>query len=176
MRAVRGLLATALLGLAVLLVPDAAHAGPYAPAVPAQCRVAVPATVAGDRVVVRVRVSAPGSLSTAGTVAVEVRARGTRRTLWRSTGRHTGEELVLEGPRLPHGRYVARARFTPDAADVLGCSDRADVAVGAPGARAEGGGALPDTGGPHLVVVLAGLGLLVTGSGIATRHRRGSPG
>ncbi|GAA1511815.1 hypothetical protein [Nocardioides humi] len=171
MTALRVLLPAVLLALLALLVPATApaQADPYSPAVPAQCRVAVPTTVAGDRVVVRVRVSVPGDLSPAGTVTVAIREADGRRTVWRTTARHTGRPLTLEGPRLARGAYVARARFIPDSPDLLGCRDETGLAVGAvPG---PGGGALPDTGGPPLLALLAGVGLVAAGGGLVGRGR-----
>jgi len=175
MRAARGLLVAALLALFValpaFLAPQAAYADTYAPAVPAHCRVAVPTTVSGERVVVRVRVSVPATASPAGRVVAAIEDRGGR-VLWRATARHRGEPLALDGPRLPRGDYVARARFTPDAATVTGCSDRTDFAVGALASGSGGHGALPDTGGPHLLVLLGAVGLVAAGGGLVAGARR----
>ncbi|MCR1782774.1 hypothetical protein KVF89_09535 [Nocardioides carbamazepini] len=167
----------ALLGL----VGSPASADPYTPAVPTSCRVTVPATVAGDRVVVRVQVTAAGSVQPKGTVTVDgdrVSARAAAADRWTRTVRYEGSTVELVGPRLERGRHQATATFVPDDPTRFGrCSDSVKFQVDAEGETGGGnggssGGGLPNTGGPHLGFLLAGIGLVAVGGGLAERARR----
>ncbi|WP_408896358.1 hypothetical protein ACJ5H2_15715 [Nocardioides sp. R1-1] len=159
-------LATFLLALAGVAAP--ALADPYTPAVPTTCRVDVPTTLAGERVVVRVRVTAAGSVQPTGTVTVEVDESFSKKV------RYDGAPVEVLGPRVGRGEHRASATFVPDdPTRFTGCRDSVRFQVGAQGGGAGGGaGGLPNTGGPHLGLLLAGIGLVVTGGGLLERSRR----
>ncbi|MBM0128100.1 hypothetical protein [Pimelobacter simplex] len=153
--------------LALLGLASPASADPYTPAVPTSCRVSVPATVVGDRVVVRVRVSAAGNVQPTGTVTVDVDTTFSRKV------RYDGVAVEVRGPRLSRGEHKATATFVPDDAKKFsGCRDSVKFDVGAGQQGGGGTGGLPNTGGPHLGFLLAGLGLVATGGGLVERGRR----
>ncbi|WP_436699449.1 hypothetical protein [Nocardioides sp. BYT-33-1] len=178
---------SALVALAVFLlallgiVGSPASADPYTPAVPTSCRITVPATVAGDRVVVRVDVTAAGSVQPRGTVTVDgdrVSPGGSAADRWSRTVRYEGSRVEIVGPRLERGKHQATATFVPDdPTRFLRCSDNVRFEVDAVdesggGNGGSGGGGLPNTGGPHLGFLLAGIGLVAVGGGLAERARR----
>ncbi|GAA1530506.1 hypothetical protein [Nocardioides humi] len=168
--------APAALLLALAGVGSSAAADPYTPAVPTSCRITVPTAVVGDRAVVRVRVTAAGNVQPTGNVTVEidrVAARQAARSAagWSKTVRYDGATVEILGPRLTAGVHRARATFVPDdPVQFARCRDSAQVRVGSD--ETGGGGPLPNTGGPHLAVLLAGIGLVVTGGGLVERGRR----
>ena len=166
---VLGSAVTALLAflLALLGWGSPASADPYTPAVPTSCRVSVPATVVGDRVVVRVRVSAAGNVQPTGNVTVAVDKSFSKKV------RYDGVAVEVLGPRLSRGEHRATATFVPaDATKFSGCRDGVKFAVGAAEHAGGGTGGLPNTGGPHLGFLLAGVGLVATGGGLVERGRR----
>ncbi|GAA3550987.1 LPXTG cell wall anchor domain-containing protein [Nocardioides daeguensis] len=151
---------------ALIGVGSPASADPYTPTLPASCRVAVPIALVGDRVVVRVRVTAAGNLQPTGTVSV-----GVDRT-FSTTVRYDGTSAEVHGPRLSRGEHRVRVSFVPDdPTKFSGCRDAVTVNLGVERADAVGG-ALPDTGGPHLGLLLAGIGLVAGGGGLVGRGRR----
>ncbi|MBM7519277.1 LPXTG cell wall anchor domain-containing protein [Nocardioides nitrophenolicus] len=149
-----------LIGLA-----GAASADPYSPAVPTSCRVVVPAASVGERVVLRVRVSAAG-VQPVGKVTVGVDGD------FEKTVRYDGLAVEVEGPRVQRGQHKATALFTPDdPKKLMSCKDAVKFDVGA-AQRGGGHGALPNTGGPHLGFLIAGIGLVAAGGGLVERGRR----
>ena len=163
----------AVMALFVLLLAGApgAHADDYVPTVPTGCHLTVPATVVGDHVVIRVRISAATGTPT-GQVAVTIPRRP---DAWTTTARYEGKPLRLIGPKLPKGDHVAQVVFTPDDARFTGCSDRAPFSVGGEGGGGHGGTGgenLPNTGGPSVMWLIGGAGLLLTGGGLVERGRR----
>ncbi|WGX98433.1 hypothetical protein [Nocardioides sp. L-11A] len=169
---------TAFLFALLGVVGSPAGADPYTPAVPTSCRVTVPATVDGDRVVVRVLVTAAGSVAPRGTVTVDGDRLSTRSeraaARWTRTVRYEGAQIEVVGPRLERGKHQATATFVPDdPTRFLRCSDNVKFEVGADETGGGGGGGgLPNTGGPHLGFLLAGIGLVAVGGGLAERARR----
>jgi hypothetical protein len=152
--------------LALLGWASPASADDYTPALPTSCRVTVPATVVGDRVVVRVRVSVAGNVQPTGTVTVAVDKSFSKKV------RYDGVPVEVLGPRLSRGEHKASATFVPDDAKKFsGCRDDVKFAVGAEHGGG-GTGGLPNTGGPHLGFLLAGVGLVATGGGLVERGRR----
>ncbi|WP_158296630.1 LPXTG cell wall anchor domain-containing protein [Nocardioides albidus] len=145
-----------------------ASAEPYTPALPTSCRVSVPTKVVGARVVVRVQVSVAGSVQPRGTVTVGVDDHFSKKV------RYDGVAVEVRGPRLAAGEHRARAVFVPDdPARFSGCRDSVRFSVGAVrGSGQAGAGGLPNTGGPHLGFLLAGVGLVATGGGLVGRGRR----
>ncbi|TNM42713.1 hypothetical protein FHP29_06765 [Nocardioides albidus] len=143
-----------------------ASADPYTPALPTSCRVSVPPKVVGARVVVRVQVSVAGSVQPRGTVTVGVDDHFSKKV------RYDGVAVEVRGPRLAAGEHRARAVFVPDdPARFSGCRDSVRFHIGAQRGSGQAGG-LPNTGGPHLGFLLAGVGLVVTGGGLVERGRR----
>lgn len=152
--------------------------------VPTQCQVSVPSTEVGARVVLNVVVSASGNVDPTGTVEVTVskRAKVARAAQsvaaapWTTTVRYEGSPLRIVGPRLSKGDHVASIRFVPDAGLFLGCSDTVRFRVGSQAVGGEDdlagdGDALPDTGGPDLLWLLLGLGLVTVGGAVVGGSR-----
>jgi LPXTG-motif cell wall-anchored protein len=154
----------------LLVAPPGAQADDYVPTVPTGCHLSVPATVVGDHVVVRVRISAASGTPT-GEVTVTIPRKP---DAWSVTARYEGTPLRLVGPKLPKGDHVAQVVFTPDDQRFAGCRDRAPFQDGGAGGDhgGTGGENLPNTGGPHLMWLVAGAGLLLTGGGLVERGRR----
>ena len=157
---------TALLA-AVLCAPPSARADvdPYPPKVPTTCHVSVPAAVSGKRVVVRVAVAASDGRDPRGSVRVSIDSG------WSTSRSYDGQPLRIVGPRLADGAHVAQVRFVPKGNRYRGCRDAVDFNVGAESGGTPSG-QLPNTGGPHLMVLLAGLGLVVSGGGLVELGRR----
>lgn len=151
----------------LLCLPGAARADtdPYSPKVPTSCHVSVPTAVVGQRVVVRVRVEASDGQDPRGTVRLTLGSPS-----WSRTVAYDGAPLRIVGPRLAPGRHVARVRFVPKGNRYSGCRDAAPFGIGGE----EGGPSedLPNTGGPHLLVLLSGLGLVAAGGGLVEVGRR----
>ena len=159
----------ALFALLLVLSPGA-RADDYVPTVPTGCHLSVPATVVGDHVIVRVRVSAASGTPT-GQVTVSIPRKP---DAWSVSARYEGKPLRLVGPRLPKGKHVATVVFRPDDQRFSGCRDQAPFGVGGVGGGGggQGGETLPNTGGPHVMWLVAGMGLLATGGGLVERGRR----
>ncbi|GEB16245.1 hypothetical protein GUY44_25290 [Pimelobacter simplex] len=157
---------TALLAVALCL-PGAARADtdPYSPTVPTSCHVSVPTAVVGKRVVVRVSVEASDGQDPRGTVRLTLSSER-----WARTFRYDGTPLRIVGPRLAPGKHVARVHFVPKGDRYAGCRDQAPFGIG--GDDAGPSEDLPNTGGPHLLVLLSGLGLVAAGGGLVEVGRR----
>lgn len=171
--------------LALMAAPGAAQADDtYSPDVPTSCNVTVPTAVAGQRVVMRVVVTANTNLPVTGSVDIKITkgaatartARVAPVTVWTKTVRYEDSPLRVVGPRLSRGDHIASVRFTPDAATLIGCEDVAPFEVG--GVRDDGDvggeGDLPDTGGPNILLLLAGAVMLVAGVELVASSRRRS--
>ncbi|WP_156392102.1 MULTISPECIES: hypothetical protein [unclassified Nocardioides] len=179
----RRLLLLPVVAIVALFAPlSPANADPYPPTVPTSCHVSVPSVVAGERVVLRVVVSASSNIAVTGTVEVTVSrraaaaraARSARSAPWTTTVRYDGSPLRIVGPRLSRGDHVATIKFVPDGNTFTGCEDAVRFRVGGVRGTGDVGGVdgnLPDTGGPRLLVLLTGLGLLVAGAGFVRRSR-----
>lgn len=176
----------ACLALFAPVAPAGADDAFYPPSeLPTSCRVTVPSAVVGERVVLRVVVSANTSRPVTGDVEITVArsgeaaraARATLRATWTKTVRYEDAPLRVVGPRLSRGDHIASIRFTPDD-DVVndqiltGCADRVRFRVGAQGEVGGQDTPLPDTGGPHLLALLFGAGLVATGGGLVGGSRR----
>lgn len=170
---------------AALPVAPASADGGYTPDVPTSCRITVPSAPVGERVVLRVRVTAATSLPVTGDVEVTIsrRAAAARAArvagaapVWTTTARYEGEPLRIVGPRLSRGDHIATVRFTPDSETFTGCNDAVRFRVGGDvgGEREDDGSFLPDTGGPQLGLLIGGLVLLVAGGGLVVASRRES--
>jgi len=167
-------LGSALAALAALLLAllgwsgPALAADPYTPTVPTSCRVTVPVKLVGERVLVRVQVTAAGNVQPTGTVTVDVDK------TFSKTVRYDGAAVEVRGPRLTRGEHRAAASFVPDDPKRFSrCNDSVKFHVGAEDTGGGGGGGgLPNTGGPHLGFLLAGIGLVAAGGGLVERGRR----
>ncbi|TWG90942.1 LPXTG-motif cell wall-anchored protein [Nocardioides sp. J9] len=182
-------LLTALATVVVLLVPAgtaAAGTDDYPPTFPSSCNINAPQVAVGQRVHLVIEVASNSNVPEVGTVAltvstVDARAAraarvAPRAVVWTRSVRYEGTPLEVVGPELPRGRYRVTMAFTPDNAELVGCRNAAVLRVGGGGGDDTGGvtepGALPNTGGPHLWLLLAGLGLVVAGGGLAGGSRR----
>lgn len=159
---------------------------PYPPGeLPTSCRVTVPSAVVGERVVLRVVVSVNADRPVTGDVKITVArngaaaraARPAQRATWTKTVRYEDEPLRVVGPRLSRGDHIASIRFTPDNDVVddlvlLSCEDRVRFQVGGAGDVGGEDTPLPDTGGPPLLALLFGAGLVATGGGLVGGSRR----
>ncbi|WP_182379994.1 hypothetical protein [Nocardioides sp. WS12] len=180
----RLLLLPVLAVLALFASATPANADPIEPAsVPTGCHVSVPSSVVGARVVLNVVVSASGNITPTGTVTVTVNkaapvartARSLAAAPWTTTVRYEGSPLRIVGPRLSRGDHVASIRFQPDPGPFLGCKDTVRFRVGGEvgGEEEAGGGAsLPDTGGPAVLWLILGAGLVAMGAELVGSSRR----
>lgn len=169
----RRLLLVPVLAVVALLAPTgpASADDTYTPDIPTSCRVTVPAVAVGDRVVVRVLVSASSNMPPTGSVELTITGAANP---FAKTVRYEGDELRIVGPRLAKGAYVASILFTPDDGAYLGCSDDVRFEVGGltdPGDEVGGEETLPETGGPHLLFLLLGAGLVTVGGGLVGGSR-----
>lgn len=177
-------LLTALAVVAALLVPGGqaiADDGDYPPGYPSSCNIDVPHVAVGQRVHLVIEVASNSNVPEVGTVKLTIStasarraARAARGVVWTKTVRYEGTPLDVVGPVLPRGRYRVAMAFTPDDAQLSGCRNAVAFRVGGGGTGGEDddGGSLPNTGGPHLWIMLAGLGLVVAGGGLAGGARR----
>ncbi|WP_136434415.1 LPXTG cell wall anchor domain-containing protein [Nocardioides sp.] len=173
-----------------------AQADDYTPEpVPTECTVEVPTSAVGRNVVLEASVSANSNTPITGTVRLSIARGSSDREVWSTTRRYNGSRVRVEGPTLPRGNYTATSQFTSDREVHGDCAGSARFQVrskskggevageteGAGGSNGSGGSGgsvggvatgLPNTGGPHLLVLLVGLGLVAAGGGILTRTRR----
>ncbi|WP_435770815.1 hypothetical protein [Nocardioides sp. SYSU DS0651] len=168
---------------AALVAAPPAQAEPYSP-LPTSCTIDVPVHVAGKRVVFEASVDTTNGTAVTGTVEISVARGGGAaraaqvaggREVWETTARYDGDTLRVVGPRLRPGQYIASMRFTPDNELYGSCTDAVGFRVGAAGGpggdRTPDAAGLPNTGGPHLTLLLLGLGLVAVGGGVAVRAR-----
>lgn len=168
-----------------LLVPGghaAADDVDYPPTYPSSCNISVPHVAVGKRVHLVIEVASNSNVPEVGTVKLTIstaRAReaarvAARGVVWSKTVRYEGSPIEVLGPVLPRGRYRVAMVFTPDNAELGGCRNAVGFRVGGGGTGGEDDddGSLPNTGGPHLWILMAGLGLVVAGGGLAGGSRR----
>lgn len=154
----------------------------YAPTIPTSCNIDAPSVRVGQRVVLDIEVSSNSNLPEVGTVDLAISTAGGQRAaqraakgvVWTKTVRYEGSPITVRGPRLPRGLYRVTMVFTPDDGEFVGCRNSVGFRVGAGGGvdEEDEGGGLPNTGGPHLSLLLAGLALLVGGGGLVAESRR----
>ncbi|GAA4803901.1 LPXTG cell wall anchor domain-containing protein [Nocardioides caeni] len=82
------------------------------------------------------------------------------------------EPVAIAGPSLPEGRYLVTAEFTPDDPNQFLPSDASLVFRLAEDGDTDDGEDLPNTGGPNMMWLLLGGGLLAAGAGGVTYGRR----
>jgi len=179
-------LAGAILG-AVSLVGVPAQAGgapdPYSGSVETECSISVPAVVEpGSRVVMKVSVDANSPTAPTGKIAVSISEKPSGDVVWDKTVNYNGGTKRIVGPVLARDHeYVALARFFPDDKTFARCRASEAFAVDTidddnPPDDDGPGGLLPDTGGPAMLWLLLGVGLV--GGGTATvvyARRRNAP-
>ena len=181
----RKLAALATIVAASVVAPiGSAHADDYTPKIPTQTRIQVIVDDPGDPIIIKVGASANYPTPPAGDIAVRISAQSSSARAARSaaaapvfstTVHFVDKTVTIEGPRLPKGTYLGTAHLTPDDADLfLPSSDTTDFRVGAGGDVGDHNGHLPNTGGPNVLWLLLGGGLLVVGSGGVTFGRRRS--
>lgn len=169
--------------VAALLVPGgpASADGDYPPEVPTSCNINVPRVAVGQRVHLVIEVASNTNEPVTGAVELTIStaarrevAAARRGVVWTKSVRYEGSPLEVLGPELPRGRYRVAMAFTPDDSAVLGCRNAVPFRVGGgqTGGEEDDDGVLPNTGGPHLWILMAGLGLVVAGGGLAGGARR----
>lgn len=177
-------LAGALLG-AVSLVGAPAHAvssapDPYSGNIDTSCSINVPEVVeSGKHVVIKVSVTANSPKTPKGMVDLSISEAGS--TVWTKSVSYNGGTKTVVGPVVPKADYVAKMRFRPSGNTFDPCRDVDAFEVGAindntPPDDAGPGGLLPDTGGPALLWLLVGVGLVGGGAAtVAYSRRRNAP-
>lgn len=179
------LIALCLLVAAFIAAPASlASADPYNTKLPTRTHIEV--TVNGPDEPIILHVSASANYPTPPPGDIEVRvlagtstARGARAVgaapLFTTTVHFTDDPVRIVGPRLPRGSYAATAEFTPDDSTLfLPSDDATNFRVGdevSPVAAGPGDG-LPDAGGPNLMWLLLGGGLVAAGAGALGLSRR----
>ena len=179
-------LAGAILG-AVSLVGAPAQAGaaapdPYSGSIETECSTSVPAVVEpGKRVVVKVAVDANSPATPKGKVTVTIAAKPSGNRVWDKTVNYNGGTKTVVGPVLADDRhYTATARFVPSDNTFARCHateaflvDNVDDNDNDNDNDENGpGGLLPDTGGPALLWLLLGVGLVGGGTATVVHARR----
>ncbi|HWI42793.1 MAG TPA: LPXTG cell wall anchor domain-containing protein [Nocardioides sp.] len=160
-----------------------AAADPYSPKLPTQTHISADVQGPGKPVILHVSASANYSKPPTGDIKVKLfsassTARGARavaaRPLLTTTVHFTNHAIRIEGPRLARGKYTATAAFSPDNEALFLPSDAMtafrvgndEVSPTPPDDN------LPNTGGPDLLWLLLGGGLLAAGAGAIGFDRR----
>ena len=176
------LLAGAILGAAsVIGAPSAAHASapdPYSGGITTECSISVPANLkVGEKVKITVKVKANSPTPPTGKLDLAITEHGHQ--LWAKTVNYNGGTKTVVARSLPKGNdYRATARFRPSDNTFKRCHAATQFAVDAAndhnhhGHHGGPGGLLPDTGGPALLWLVLGLGLVGGGTGAVVYARR----
>lgn len=176
------LLAGAILGAASLVgAPSAAQASapdPYSGGITTECSISVPAHLdVGDKVKLTVRVKANSPKRPTGKLDLAILEHDN--VLWSKTVSYHGGTKTVVARSLPKGNdYRATARFRPSGNTFKRCHDSTPFGVAAVnnhhhhGDNGGPGGLLPDTGGPAILWLLLGLGLVGGGTGAVAYARR----
>lgn len=181
-------IALATLAAALAVTPaTSAFAEPYNGKVPTQTTIEVTTHGVGNPITIVVSASATGTEIPEGDIAVTISkstsaARGSQAVvaapIFSTTVHFEGDPITIEGPSLPKGRYLGTAALTPDNGDLFLPSDDTDAFrlgvrndVGAEDDGNNGAG-LPDTGGPNMMWLLVGTGLVAAGAGGVAYSRR----
>lgn len=188
------LLAGAILGAATLVgapsAPAAAAPDPYSGGITTHCNVSVPGDLeAGERIRIKISVTANSPTPPDGKVTLVVLAGpggGVARVeyseIWSKTVTYHGGSKTVVGPRLQAAQhYKVGMKYKPGDDTFLKCQGGALFAVEAAndhnGPDDNGpGGLLPDTGGPALLWLLLGIGLVGGGTtSVVYARRRSAP-
>lgn len=161
--------------------PSSAEDG-YTVKIPTVTHIQVITAEPGEPIVLEVSASANYPTPPAGNIAVTVSSGGTAargaqavvaKPVFSTTVHFTDKPVRVKGPRLPKGGYLAHAALSPDnAALFLPSSDTARFRIGAADGGGDKGGALPNTGGPDLLWLVLGGGLVAAGVGGVGYGRR----
>lgn len=188
----------ALFAALAFLPASPAGAEDYPSDLATSCHIETPGAIDGERVVVDIAVTSNSSQQPTGTAEVSISkgggsGRAAPGAVWSTSVPYDGSPVRITGPRLKPGRYIANMAFHPSSGAYQSCTGTlafrvspgavspagegpggSGAATGAAGGGGVGvgGGLLPNTGGPHLALLLLGLGLLVAGGGVVTRSRR----
>lgn len=180
----RLLIALAVVG--ALLVPGspATADGTYTGTYSSSCNINVPRVAVGNRVRLSIEVASNSTMPEVGTVKLTISTASARSAaraaargvVWTKTLAYEGTPLEVVGPVLPRGRYRVAMVFTSDNPALEDCRNAVGFRVGGGGTGGEDDddGTLPNTGGPHLWILFAGLALVVAGGGLAGGTRRAS--
>lgn len=151
---------------------------------PTKTVIDIDAGAAGDPVTLFVSATANYDTPPEGDIAVKLlaasgNARGGRAVaaapLLTTTVHFVDEPVAIEAGSLPAGRYIVTAAFTPDDRGFFGDSAntrRFTLGAGEAGGDEDGDGGLPNTGGPNMMWLLFGGGLVAAGAGGVTYARR----
>lgn len=174
----RKLIALGALSAALVAVPaGTAVAEPYTPQIPTQTHIEVVRAEPGKPVLLDVSASANYPTPPEGDIAVQISAasssaRGARAVaaapLFTTTVHFVDDAIRITGPVLPRGRYIASAALTPDDGDLFLPSDDTTafrIRLGGETGGEDDNGGLPNTGGPNVMWLLLGTGLLAAGAG-----------
>lgn len=151
---------------------------------PTETLIEVTSTGPGEPITIVVSASANYETPPEGDIAVRISAsanaaRGARALvaapLFTTTVHFVDEPVEISGPSLPRGTYLGYAALTPDDADFFLPSD--DTTTFRIGAGGETGGeedpdGLPNTGGPNVMWLILGSGLVAAGAGSVGYGRR----
>ncbi|MBM0128098.1 LPXTG cell wall anchor domain-containing protein [Pimelobacter simplex] len=179
------LAALATLAVAFTVAPSAPSSAEdgYTVKIPTVTDIQVITAEPGEPIVLQVSASANYPTPPAGNIAVTVSSGGSAaqgaqavvaKPVFTTTVHFTDKPVRVKGPRLPKGGYLAHAALSPDnAALFLPSSDTARFRIGAAdGGGDDKGGALPNTGGPDLLWLVLGGGLVAAGVGSVSYGRR----
>lgn len=177
------LAALAMLAAAFAVAPSApanAEDG-YTVKIPTVTHIQVITAEPGEPLVLEVSASANYPTPPAGNIAVTVSSSGTAargaralvaKPVFTTTVHFTDKPVRVKGPRLPKGAYLARAELSPDnAALFLPSSDTTRFRIGSVDGG-DRGGVLPNTGGPDMLWLVLGGGLVAVGAGGVGYGRR----
>jgi LPXTG-motif cell wall-anchored protein len=157
----------------------------YTVKIPTVTHIQVITAEPGEPIVLEVSASANAPTPPAGNIAVTVSAGGhaargaqaaAAKPVFSTTVHFVDKPIRVTGPRLPKGGYLAHAALSPDdTARFLPSSDTTTFRIGAAGGGGgDKGGALPNTGGPDLIWLVLGAGLVAAGAGGVGYGRRRS--
>lgn len=173
--------------MAALFVTSSAVADPYGPIPKPLCIIKVLKAEPGERVVIQVGARLNAAKQPAGTLTVTLRtnihanadttATTAAADVWTKTVHSDGGPVRLVGPVIPEGTHRVKSRFVPDnPIECRACQAQAVfTATDGDGGGDDDGdndGLLPDTGGPAVLWLLAGLALVGSGAGIVVYSRR----
>lgn len=180
----RKTVALAALAAAFVVAPaTSAVADPYSPKIPTETSIEVTSTGPGDPISIVVSASANYPTPPEGDIAVAISASSSAAgggqsvvaaPLFTTTVHFVDQPITIEGPGLPKGSYIGTASLTPDDSGLFLPSDDTDAfrigVAGETGGEEEGG--LPNTGGPNVMWLVLGTGLVAAGAGGVGYGRR----
>jgi LPXTG-motif cell wall-anchored protein len=168
---------------AVLSATASASADPYGPIPKPHCFIRVLHAEAGERVIIQVGARLNSTDQPSGTIAVRLHTNPrSSDEVWTTKVHTDGKPVRITGPVVPEGTHRITTRFAPDEpSEVRPCQgsqyfdvdeDGDDDGDDGDDGDGDNGGLLPDTGGPAMLWLLAGLVLVASGAGIVVYSRR----